>query len=203
MNALRHRDGRPEHVHGVSAPSVGGGLWNADKATLAEHDRRRPPAAATSAGLAIRGARNLVEDGTDRGTLSGTLIGDPKLGPLADNGGPTKTHALLAGSPAFNAAADLLRRRRRPTAAPASPGIGGGVVDIGAFEDSSLPPTAVPDAAITLANQAVVIAVLANDTDPDGDPLTVTAVTQPSHGSATLTAGGQVIYAPPQLQRAR
>jgi predicted outer membrane repeat protein len=28
---------------------------------------------------------------------------DPMLGPLADNGGPTMTHALLAGSPAINA----------------------------------------------------------------------------------------------------
>ena len=29
---------------------------------------------------------------------------DPRLGPLADNGGPTRTHALLAGSPAQDAA---------------------------------------------------------------------------------------------------
>ncbi|HJP65595.1 MAG TPA: DUF6299 family protein, partial [Actinomycetota bacterium] len=28
---------------------------------------------------------------------------DPKLGPLADNGGPTLTHPLLVGSPAFEA----------------------------------------------------------------------------------------------------
>ena len=41
---------------------------------------------------------------------NGNLIGgpmhgviDPLLGPLADNGGPTLTHALLAGSPAINA----------------------------------------------------------------------------------------------------
>jgi len=31
------------------------------------------------------------------------LIADPKLGALEDNGGPTKTLALLAGSPAINA----------------------------------------------------------------------------------------------------
>jgi predicted outer membrane repeat protein len=37
------------------------------------------------------------------GTTSGTLI-DPQLGPLADNGGPTLTHALLPGSsPAIDA----------------------------------------------------------------------------------------------------
>ena len=39
---------------------------------------------------------------------SGNIIGthaapiDPKLGPLANNGGSTQTHALLAGSPALN-----------------------------------------------------------------------------------------------------
>ena len=36
----------------------------------------------------------------------------PLLGPLADNGGPTQTHALLAGSPAIDAGDD--------TAAPAT-----------------------------------------------------------------------------------
>jgi CSLREA domain-containing protein len=41
---------------------------------------------------------------------SGDLIGtagspvDPVLGPLADNGGPTQTHALVAGSPALDSA---------------------------------------------------------------------------------------------------
>ncbi|MGF1581057.1 MAG: choice-of-anchor Q domain-containing protein [Gemmataceae bacterium] len=35
------------------------------------------------------------------GTLSSPI--DPKLGPLSDNGGLTKTHALMFGSPAFNA----------------------------------------------------------------------------------------------------
>jgi hypothetical protein len=35
-----------------------------------------------------------------------TLIADPKLAPLADNGGPGMTHALLAGSPAIDAGTD-------------------------------------------------------------------------------------------------
>jgi hypothetical protein len=33
-------------------------------------------------------------------------VSDAMIGPLADNGGPTQTHALLAGSPAIDAAAD-------------------------------------------------------------------------------------------------
>ena len=32
----------------------------------------------------------------------GVTVADPKLGPLRNNGGPTQTHALLAGSPAID-----------------------------------------------------------------------------------------------------
>ncbi|QRR01357.1 malectin domain-containing carbohydrate-binding protein [Dyadobacter sandarakinus] len=50
---------------------------------------------------------NLIEN-TEAGTISGTTTGniygfDPKLGALANNGGPTNTQALLPGSPAINA----------------------------------------------------------------------------------------------------
>ncbi len=47
---------------------------------------------------------NLVEDGT----CSASLRGDPNLGPLQNNGGPTQTHALLAGSLAIDAADDTV-----------------------------------------------------------------------------------------------
>lgn len=36
------------------------------------------------------------------GDTTGNLTGPPRLGPLVTNGGPTTTHALLAGSPAWN-----------------------------------------------------------------------------------------------------
>ncbi|MEO1401710.1 MAG: Ig-like domain-containing protein [Cyanobacteria bacterium J06635_1] len=45
---------------------------------------------------------NIIEDGSKTGT--NVLNVDPLLGDLQDNGGPTFTHALLAGSPALNAA---------------------------------------------------------------------------------------------------
>ncbi len=45
---------------------------------------------------------NLIEDGS----CSPALSGDPNLGSLGDNGGPTETHALLAGSPAIDAGDD-------------------------------------------------------------------------------------------------
>ena len=60
---------------------------------------------------------------------------DPLLGPLADNGGPTLTHALQPGSPAIN--------RGDPAAPPQDQrGYGRlGVPDVGAFEFNGIPPT--------------------------------------------------------------
>lgn len=58
---------------------------------------------------------------------------------------------------------------------------------------SNNPPVAVGDSASVKAGQSVTIPVLANDYDPDGDPLTVTGVTQGSKGSVTYTAAS-VIY---------
>ena len=57
--------------------------------------------------------------------------GDAKLGPLQDNGGPTQTMALLAGSPAIDAGTDggAPSTDQRGVARPQ-----GSAVDIGAFE---------------------------------------------------------------------
>ena len=57
-------------------------------------------------------------------------------------------------------------------------------------------PVAVDDAAATNEDSSLAIAVLTNDTDANGDPLTVTNLTQPAHGSATLNPDGTVTYAP-------
>ncbi|MEW6039568.1 MAG: choice-of-anchor Q domain-containing protein [Pseudomonadota bacterium] len=51
------------------------------------------------------GGVNLIEDGSCEATIP-NLTGDPKLGPLANNGGPTQTFALLEGSSAIDSADD-------------------------------------------------------------------------------------------------
>lgn len=79
-----------------------------------------------------------VSGTTTVNNVGGTILGaDPMLGPLANNGGPTQTHALLAGSPAINTG---------PNPLPAFPGnafdqrgpgfarVIGLRVDIGAYE---------------------------------------------------------------------
>lgn len=57
-------------------------------------------------------------------------------------------------------------------------------------------PTAVRDAATTIEDTAVVIDVLANDIDPEGDPIHVTKVWKPQHGAVNLGADGKITYTP-------
>jgi hypothetical protein len=62
------------------------------------------------------------------------IVGDPKLGPLADNGGATKTMELLGGSRAINAAAcDYVTIDQRLLPRPQ-----GVACDIGAYEKSPI-----------------------------------------------------------------
>ncbi|MDA7424467.1 Ig-like domain-containing protein [Thalassococcus lentus] len=59
------------------------------------------------------------------------------------------------------------------------------------------PPVAVDDTATTEEGTPVIIADPAgNDTDPEGDPLTVTEVGDPANGTATLNPDGTVTYTP-------
>ncbi|MBL7254562.1 Ig-like domain-containing protein [Paractinoplanes lichenicola] len=57
-------------------------------------------------------------------------------------------------------------------------------------------PVAKPDAATVPSGGAATIAVLANDTDPNNDPLTVTIDVAPTHGTATVNPDGTVTYTP-------
>ena len=57
------------------------------------------------------------------------------------------------------------------------------------------PPVAADDVVATAFETAVTIDVLANDTDPDTDPLSVTGTTQPPNGSVRIV-GGRIEYAP-------
>ncbi|MCA9099922.1 MAG: hypothetical protein KDA63_02165, partial [Planctomycetales bacterium] len=92
------------------------------------------------------GSGATVTDGG--GNLIGTAEApiDPLLGPLADNGGPTLTHALLPGSPAVDAGNPAL------TPPPAFDQRGapyvrfvGAAIDIGAYEVPSPPMTYIVD----------------------------------------------------------
>lgn len=59
-----------------------------------------------------------------------------------------------------------------------------------------LPPTPANDTLWTYAGQAVSINVLANDNDPDGDLLTVTAAASGQHGSVVVNNDSSITYTP-------
>ena len=65
-----------------------------------------------------------------------------------------------------------------------------------AVTNANEPPSAEDDEAGTAEDQRVVIDVLANDTDPDGDSLRVESVSAPAHGMARVASSGGVAYTP-------
>lgn len=120
--------------------SVGGirndGTLNMKNSLLADNDVKD---CYNSGGNTIAtNLNNLIETNAPSGAMCGTpaVTGDPGLGALADNGGPTQTQAITSSSPAYNAG-----NYATCTAAPVS-GLDqrgatraqGGVCDIGAFE---------------------------------------------------------------------
>jgi len=58
------------------------------------------------------------------------------------------------------------------------------------------PPVAQADTATTAPGQPVTVNVLANDSDPDGNTLSVTAATPGQHGSTTRNPDGTITYTP-------
>lgn len=81
----------------------------------------------------VSGANDLIGPSPSVTLPPGTIQSDPLLLALADNGGPTKTHALGAGSPAIDAgnnSAGLTTDQR----GAGFPRIVGAAPDIGAFE---------------------------------------------------------------------
>jgi CSLREA domain-containing protein len=87
----------------------------------------------------VSASSSLIGDGSGSGitNTNGNQVGsagapiDPRLGPLADNGGPTRTHALLLGSPAIDAAStpDCPTTDQRGVSRPQ-----GAACDIGSYE---------------------------------------------------------------------
>ncbi|MBE9061110.1 S-layer family protein [cf. Phormidesmis sp. LEGE 11477] len=67
------------------------------------------------------------------------------------------------------------------------------IVNIEAVNDA---PVAINDSGNTLESEAIEIDVLGNDTDIDGDTLSISTLSNAANGSAVVTAGGTVEYTP-------
>jgi len=127
--------------------AFGGGInafepTTTDSSIIALNSATTGPDFAGGGGLQSTGY-NIIGNNADAVIISqptdqiGTPVApiDPLLGPLADNGGPTLTHALQPGSRAIN--------RGNPASPPQDQrGYGRlGVPDVGAFEFNGIPPT--------------------------------------------------------------
>ena len=76
-------------------------------------------------------------------------------------------------------------------------GVDTATVTVGVGVPVDLPPVANPDSATTAAGAPVTINVLANDTDPEGKILTVTAVSVPAaQGDVVLNSDGTITFTP-------
>jgi Ca2+-binding RTX toxin-like protein len=98
-------------IAGNSAKLAGGGIYGGGdtnpvliNTVVADNTAPSAPDLYSSAGKSFSASFSLIENPAGA-TLTGTpnITGqDPKLGPLADNGGPTLTQALNLGSPAID-----------------------------------------------------------------------------------------------------
>jgi hypothetical protein len=125
----------------IAEPGKGGGIINYPHNTMKFINtivaRSTGGDCVNNGTIHLDSTHNLVEDGTCQVENSSNISGDPTLGPLADNGGPTWTHALQGGSPAIDAGSSAhcqafdQRGYDRPIDGN---GDGLAVCDIGAFE---------------------------------------------------------------------
>lgn len=118
---------------------------------------------------------NLIENTTGFGgvltTVATDITGqDPLLDALANNGGPTQTHALQSTSPAIDKGGSCLATDQRGEARPQ-----GATCDIGAYEAAAGTPTPTP------TTPALATPTPTPTTDPDATPTpTPTATVMPT-----------------------
>ena len=121
-------------------PALGGGVFN-QSGSLTMKNTILANNSVTDCGNAVitSAGHNLIENTSGcaiGGITTGNVTGvDPVLGALANNGGVTRTHALLAGSPAINAGSPDCPPPTADQRGAARPQ--GGACDIGSFEFSA------------------------------------------------------------------
>ena len=135
-------------ITGNTASSGGGiynfgGTINPKNTIIAGNNANAGP---DCSGTLTSQGHNLIQDVSGcaiTGDLTGNITGqDPLLGPLTDNGGPTRTHALLPGSPAVDSGDDSVlvapHNLYNDQRGPGFLRFLGAHVDIGAFEAAGI-----------------------------------------------------------------
>jgi hypothetical protein len=199
-------------ISGNTASQTGGGIYNGiadaehslpvgltDTIVAGNNGPEGPDDIDGFGSFGVGGSNNLIGTGGSGGLFRGDNllnVADPALGPLADNGGPTETMALLPGSPAIGAGVGTLAtgvttdQRGDPLDSPP---------DIGAYQLTPT-PTPTPTPAPTATTQAATAitstgATLSASVNPEGSTTTVMFVygTRSALSSGTTTSSGQSI----------
>jgi hypothetical protein len=135
-----------------------------------------------------------VEGGYDGSVSSANPVGG-RPSWTGTSPAPTMTR-VVAHVGGFAGENVLIRWRLGTDEFSVPPGEGWWIDDIQVTGPCNSPPVANDDAATTKKNKPVTIAVLANDSDPDGDTLVVEAASDAPHGTATVNADSTVTYRP-------
>ena len=170
-------------AQGAAGAASGGGLFNnggtASPSSSIFSDNAAPAGPDSSGNVNSQGFNLIGNAAGSTGFTSPTDIAgsNPLLGALQNNGGPTFTHALGAGSPAIDkgAANGNLTDQR----GAGFPRLRGAATDIGAFESGSAPVANNQSASTT---QGTPKAITLTATDAENDPLTFTVLTNPTNG---------------------
>ncbi len=126
----------------------------------------------------------------DGDTLSvGTIVQPPPgQGTVADNGDGTVT---FTPAPGFIGTATF-----EYTVADEDGNTDVATVTVDVLAAPNTPPAAIDDTYAVPQDQSTTLPVTSNDSDADGDDLTVVEATQPEHGTVSFDADGDLVYTP-------
>jgi CSLREA domain-containing protein len=142
VNSTVVRNSATQEGGGIDIFHLSAGTLTLVNSLVAQNHAPTGPDVFRVEGTSVLARFSLIGDGSGSGITNtdGNQVGnvspnsspiDPRLGPLADNGGPTRTHALLLGSPAIDAAStpDCPTTDQRGVLRPQ-----GAACDIGSYE---------------------------------------------------------------------
>lgn len=123
----------------------------------------------------------------DGDSFSIVSVAVPSNGNAVDNGDGTVTYTPNAG---FSGTANFTY-----VISDGKGGMDTAIVTV-TVNATNVPPVAVNDGATTTRNNPVIVTVLSNDSDPDGDLLTIVSVGTASHGNVVSNGDGTLTYTP-------
>jgi hypothetical protein len=149
-----------------------------------------PSSISNHSGTITSNGYNLINDnGSGFFTATGDQTNtEPMLGPLQNNGGPTFTHELLAGSPAIDAGnPSFTPPPANDQRGPLYQRVFNGRLDIGSLEVQPAPPTPTPTITPTPTATATATAAATATASPPATPTPTPTVTPGATATATAS----------------